>query len=146
MNLWISNYFIILTGLLHFHAWLWMYIQLLFLFFYLSIKIILILIGLPHFQTGPRTCLICNKWLEFVDVRLLCEFHRAPTFSCRAIRVFSTVINGLSWLTPHLYSDRWGNVLVQDWRDGTEADLTPLSPHHLILTHQPIGEGDVNGG
>lgn len=33
MNLWISNSFIILTGLSHFHAWLWMYIQLLFYFF-----------------------------------------------------------------------------------------------------------------
>lgn len=50
-------------------------------------------------------------------------------------------------LTPHLYRDRGGNVLVQDWRDGTEVDgLTLLSPYHLVLTDQSIREGNVNGG
>lgn len=70
------------------------------------------------------------------------QFHARPK-----LQIFLTIVEDIILLMPHLYGDRGGNVLVQDWWDGTEVDgLTLLSPYHLVLTDQSIGEGDVNGG
>lgn len=80
-----------------------------------------------------------NSYEVFMGLQ---QFHARPK-----LQIFLTIVEDIILLTPHLYGDRGGNVLVQDWRDGTEVDgLTLLSPYHLVLTDQSIGEGDVNGG
>lgn len=80
-----------------------------------------------------------NSYVVFIGLQ---QFHARPK-----LQIFLTIVEDIILLTPHLYRDRGGNVLVQDWGDGTEVDgLTLLSPYHLVLTDQSIGEGNVNGG